>query len=86
MDWRRRHGTVDGVSTASHFRHASSIVIDFRNVGKTYRSLLGTSVKAVEEFSLVVAEGEMESAQVDDLYVAIPEQGCRLGGCNLAGC
>jgi ABC-2 type transport system ATP-binding protein len=34
-------------------------VIDFRNVGKTYRSLLGTSVKAVEEFSLQVPEGEI---------------------------
>jgi len=34
-------------------------VIEFRNVGKTYRSLLGNSVKAVEEFSLQVAEGEI---------------------------
>ncbi len=34
-------------------------MIDFRNVGKTYRSLLGTSVKAVEEFSLQVREGEI---------------------------
>jgi ABC-2 type transport system ATP-binding protein len=35
------------------------LVIEFRNVGKTYKSLLGNSVKAVEEFSLVVAEGEI---------------------------
>jgi ABC-type multidrug transport system ATPase subunit len=34
-------------------------VIEFRNVGKTYRSLLGNSVKAVEEFSLQVNEGEI---------------------------
>ncbi|HEY5021017.1 MAG TPA: ABC transporter ATP-binding protein [Gemmatimonadaceae bacterium] len=34
-------------------------MIEFRNVGKTYRSLLGNSVKAVEEFSLQVAEGEI---------------------------
>jgi ABC-type multidrug transport system ATPase subunit len=33
-------------------------VIEFRNVGKTYKSLLGNSVKAVEEFSLQVIEGE----------------------------
>jgi ABC-type multidrug transport system ATPase subunit len=34
-------------------------VIEFRNVGKTYRSLLGNSVKAVEEFSLRVEQGEI---------------------------
>jgi ABC-2 type transport system ATP-binding protein len=34
-------------------------VIEFRNVGKTYRSLLGNSVKAVEEFSLAVNKGEI---------------------------
>lgn len=38
---------------------ASALVIEFRNVGKTYRSLLGNSVKAVEEFSLMVVEGEI---------------------------
>ena len=37
----------------------SALVIEFRNVGKTYRSLLGNSVKAVEEFSLQVVEGEI---------------------------
>jgi ABC-2 type transport system ATP-binding protein len=37
----------------------SALVIEFRNVGKTYKSLLGNSVKAVEEFSLVVGEGEI---------------------------
>jgi ABC-type multidrug transport system ATPase subunit len=34
-------------------------VIEFRNVGKIYRSLLGNSVKAVEEFSLQVDQGEI---------------------------
>jgi ABC-2 type transport system ATP-binding protein len=34
-------------------------VIEFKNVGKTYKSLLGNSVKAVEEFSLVIREGEI---------------------------
>jgi ABC-type multidrug transport system ATPase subunit len=34
-------------------------VIEFRNVGKTYTSLLGNSVKAVEEFSLQLREGEI---------------------------
>jgi ABC-2 type transport system ATP-binding protein len=39
--------------------NAAALVIEFRNVGKTYRSLLGNSVKAVEEFSLEVVEGEI---------------------------
>ena len=34
-------------------------MIEFKNVGKTYKSLLGNSVKAVEEFSLVIREGEI---------------------------
>ena len=38
---------------------APAVVIEFKNVGKIYKSLLGNSVKAVEEFSLVVAEGEI---------------------------
>jgi ABC-2 type transport system ATP-binding protein len=38
---------------------ATALVIEFKNVGKTYRSLLGNSVKAVEEFSLVVNRGEI---------------------------
>ncbi len=38
---------------------AAAVVIEFRNVGKTYKSLLGNSVQAVEEFSLVVNEGEI---------------------------
>jgi ABC-2 type transport system ATP-binding protein len=50
---------MDCLPAACH-RHAStSLVIHFRNVGKTYRSLLGNSVKAVEEFSLEVTEGEV---------------------------
>ncbi len=44
--------------------------------------LLGTACDAVY---LVVAEGEAESSQVGDLYVAIPAQGARLAGCILAG-
>ena len=45
--------------TCDAHRRASALVIEFRNVGKTYRSLLGNSVKAVEEFSLMVVEGEI---------------------------
>jgi ABC-2 type transport system ATP-binding protein len=48
-----------GVPPAGDYRHAAALVIEFRNVGKTYRSLLGNSVKAVEEFSLQVNEGEI---------------------------
>jgi ABC-2 type transport system ATP-binding protein len=44
---------------ADHHGDPSSLVIEFRNVGKIYRSLLGNSVKAVEEFSLQVREGEI---------------------------
>jgi ABC-type multidrug transport system ATPase subunit len=40
-------------------RPTTAVVIEFKNVGKTYKSLLGNSVKAVEEFSLVVGEGEI---------------------------
>lgn len=50
---------MDGVSAASRNGDPSALVIEFRNVGKTYRSLLGNSVKAVEEFSLQVREGEI---------------------------
>lgn len=34
-------------------------MIEFRSVAKTYKSLLGRTVQAVEEFSLQVAEGEI---------------------------
>jgi ABC-type multidrug transport system ATPase subunit len=47
------------VSPPGDDRHTATLVIEFRNVGKTYRSLLGNSVKAVEEFSLQVNEGEI---------------------------
>ena len=40
-------------------RRSAAVVIEFKNVGKTYKSLLGNSVQAVEEFSLVVTEGEI---------------------------
>jgi ABC-2 type transport system ATP-binding protein len=50
---------VDGLFAAGDHNGTSSVVIDFRNVGKTYRSLLGTSVKAVEEFSLQILDGEI---------------------------
>ncbi|HEX2721366.1 MAG TPA: ABC transporter ATP-binding protein [Gemmatimonadaceae bacterium] len=36
-----------------------AVVIEFNSVTKIYRSLLGRSVTAVEEFSLQVAEGEV---------------------------
>lgn len=48
-----------GVPATCDIDSAAAIVIEFRNVGKTYRSLLGNSVRAVEEFSLQVAEGEI---------------------------
>ena len=38
---------------------AASIVIEFSRTSKTYRSILGRSVTAVEDFSLQVAEGEI---------------------------
>jgi ABC-2 type transport system ATP-binding protein len=50
---------VDIVPSASDDNRPAALVIEFRNVGKTYRSLLGNSVKAVEEFSLQVNEGEI---------------------------
>jgi ABC-2 type transport system ATP-binding protein len=50
---------VDSLLAAGDHNVASSVVIDFRNVGKTYKSLLGTSVKAVEEFSLQILDGEI---------------------------
>jgi ABC-2 type transport system ATP-binding protein len=40
-------------------RTTTALVIEFKNVGKIYKSLLGNSVKAVEEFSLVVGDGEI---------------------------
>ena len=50
---------MDSLSSALDLDQAAALVIEFRNVGKTYRSLLGNSVKAVEEFSLQVVEGEI---------------------------
>jgi len=50
---------LDSLSSAPDLDQAAALVIEFRNVGKTYRSLLGNSVKAVEEFSLQVGEGEI---------------------------
>jgi ABC-2 type transport system ATP-binding protein len=47
------------VPAARNDSYSAPLVIEFRNVGKTYRSLLGNSVKAVEEFSLQVNEGEI---------------------------
>jgi ABC-type multidrug transport system ATPase subunit len=46
-------------ATSDTDRRPAAVVIEFRNVGKTYKSLLGNSVQAVEEFSLVVEEGEI---------------------------
>jgi ABC-2 type transport system ATP-binding protein len=50
---------VADLPPTNHDSHPAALVIEFRNVGKTYRSLLGNSVKAVEEFSLQVGEGEI---------------------------
>jgi ABC-type multidrug transport system ATPase subunit len=50
---------VDGLPSAIDDSYPATLVIEFRNVGKIYRSLLGNSVKAVEEFSLQVGQGEI---------------------------
>lgn len=50
---------MDGLPPTPDYSRAATLVIEFRNVGKIYRSLLGNSVKAVEEFSLQVSEGEI---------------------------
>jgi ABC-2 type transport system ATP-binding protein len=50
---------VDRLRPARDDSNTAALVIEFRNVGKTYRSLLGNSVKAVEEFSLQVGAGEI---------------------------
>jgi ABC-type multidrug transport system ATPase subunit len=39
--------------------HAAHFVIELKNTTKIYRSFLGRSVKAVENFSLQIAEGEV---------------------------
>ena len=39
--------------------HAAHLVIELKNTTKIYRSLFGRSVKAVENFSLQIAEGEV---------------------------
>jgi ABC-2 type transport system ATP-binding protein len=46
-------------ATAGDDNRTAALVIEFKNVGKIYKSLLGNSVKAVEEFSLKVVEGEI---------------------------
>jgi ABC-2 type transport system ATP-binding protein len=50
---------MDGLPSATDDSEPAAVVIEFRNVGKIYRSLLGNSVTAVEEFSLQVHEGEI---------------------------
>jgi ABC-type multidrug transport system ATPase subunit len=50
---------VDNLSPARDDGSSTALVIEFRNVGKIYKSLLGNSVKAVEEFSLQVGKGEI---------------------------
>ena len=50
---------MDRVSPTRDDDDSTTVVIEFSQVGKTYRSLLGNSVKAVEEFSLVVRQGEV---------------------------
>jgi ABC-type multidrug transport system ATPase subunit len=46
-------------ATDDAYYRTAALVIEFRNVGKIYKSLLGNSVKAVEEFSLTVVDGEI---------------------------
>ena len=47
------------LSATNDYDHGpAAVVIEFKNVGKIYKSLLGNSVKAVEEFSLTVVDGE----------------------------
>jgi ABC-2 type transport system ATP-binding protein len=46
-------------ATSDADRRPAALVIEFKNVGKIYKSLLGNSVKAVEEFSLTVVDGEI---------------------------
>jgi ABC-type multidrug transport system ATPase subunit len=43
----------------AHIGDPAAFVIEFKNVGKIYKSLLGNSVQAVEEFSLSVRDGEI---------------------------
>ncbi len=50
---------MDGLLATTGASYPAALVIEFRNVGKIYRSLLGNSVKAVEEFSLQVGQGEI---------------------------
>lgn len=50
---------MDRLPPTRYDNAAAALVIEFKNVGKIYKSLLGNSVKAVEEFSLVVREGEI---------------------------
>ena len=50
---------MDAVPPAFDDDGATSLVIEFKNVGKTYRPLLGIQVNAVEEFSLRVEAGEI---------------------------
>ncbi len=50
---------MDLLPPTGNDRHSAALVIEFRSVGKTYKSLLGNSVKAVEEFSLQVSAGEI---------------------------
>ncbi len=45
-------------ATSDHDHRPAALVIEFKDVGKIYKSLLGNSIKAVEEFSLMVEEGE----------------------------
>jgi ABC-type multidrug transport system ATPase subunit len=50
---------MDRLPAAGCYQPPAAIVIEFKNVGKIYKPLLGNSVKAVEEFSLVVSTGEI---------------------------
>ena len=49
---------MDGVRRAAP-DPAANVVIEFRNVSKTYKTILGRQVKAVEDFSLSVPVGQV---------------------------
>lgn len=49
----------DGHGAAGHLASSDSALIEFSEVGHTYRSLAGRTVRAVEEFSLTIGDSEV---------------------------
>lgn len=56
---RAGHGAAG--DDAAHARHAAGrpSLIEFENVGHTYRAIIGRTVRAVEDFSLTIGESEV---------------------------